>query len=120
MLACKDPLIRFGDNCYEELAGGLQSIEANANACADRQGFLWYPENAIEFAFVKEKFPVDNLGEVYHLGITRVLGDASMFLMDGSKSPGIPFYTGMLPFAHWSIFSFFRVIFQFRVILQVT
>ena len=85
--------MRFGDNCYDELDTSLQSIEDNANQCADKLGFLWYPENYYEFKFVREKFPVSNNGEVYHLGIHVVYNDGGFWLLDGTENPGIPFYT---------------------------
>ena len=91
--ACPENQIRFGDYCYEELENKKQTIEENANQCEDKLGHLWYPESATEFAFMKETFPVETTGDVYHLGIQIIDSKHGMYLMDRSFHPGITHYT---------------------------
>ena len=54
---------------------------------------MWYPESANEFAFIKETFPVETAGDVYHLGIQIINPNHGMYLMDRSFHPGITHYT---------------------------
>ena len=91
--ACPENQIRFGDYCYEELENKKQTIEENANQCEDKLGNLWYPESATEFAFMKETFPVETTGDVYHLGIQIIDSKQGLYLMDRSFHPGITHYT---------------------------
>ena len=92
-LACPENQIRFGDYCYEELSNQKQTIEENANQCEDKLGHLWYPESATEFVFVKNTFPVETSGDVYHLGFHEVYSNHGMYLIDRSYHPGITHYT---------------------------
>ena len=57
------------------------------------EGHLWYPENSQEMAFVRQAFPVETLGDVYHLGIITMSKWLGMNFTDGTYNPGIPFHT---------------------------
>ena len=92
--ACKENQVRFGDYCYEELPNPKDTIEKNANECLDKGAYLWYPESAVEFSFIKSNFPVQTEGDFYHLGIQIVFTNQSLLLTDGSINPGITGYTG--------------------------
>ena len=93
--ACPSDQRRFGDYCYKELETFSQPFNDNANECLDMEGHLWYPENSQEMAFVRQSFPVETLGDVYHLGIITMSTWQGMNFTDGTFSPGIPFYTSM-------------------------
>ena len=42
---------------------------------------------------MRETFPVETAGDVYHLGIHKIYSNHEMYLIDRSKSPGITHYT---------------------------
>jgi hypothetical protein len=74
------------------LPAETDTLNANADACEDMGGHLWYPETSAEMAFIREVFPIPS-GELYHLGVYNYSISWGIWFIDGTYSPGIPFYT---------------------------
>lgn len=89
---CPGNQIRFGDSCYDQLPDNSSTITANADDCMEKGGLLWFPETSLELQFISKSFPVSP-GEKYHLGYKNFSYNWGISFLDGSHSPGIPFYS---------------------------
>ena len=101
ILGCPGDQTRFGDSCYDQLPDNSSDIITNADGCMEKGGLLWFPENSLEIQFILKALPS---GEPYHLGYKNFSKNWGITFLDGSQSPGIPFFSrNQLQILFWII-----------------
>lgn len=58
----------------------------------DKGGHLWYPETIEEIMAITEIYKVSNT-TLFHIGVKNYSTANGIYFLDGSFSPGIPYFT---------------------------